>query len=345
MASLGNIATGKGSVLLLKEEPGFAGTIASATSVWPRIRAYNYKMVKTWVKSEHAASNNLGFVKKAVEIASGYHKFEVDMTSIVWPLKWLMGSLVSAQVGATSEYKHRLKFGNSNKSFKAFLNEGGLASGYFRNYLGMTPNRFNMNVTRFDTVLAEMSSIGKKNEDGGAGPGSATFAAENLTAAFPGFSVWTHTAGTVTAPSLANGWDRFNDPADMSFGLMRDLKADNFIADGTGQLTGIGDGETGFQLDFGGQITDDHKIATFEANTEIALAVIIDTGVAVPSGAGNYRMELVCPRGVLDKYERPMNGPGPIPPVMSFMAMVDPTAGYDIHLDVFNNTTAYSDAT
>lgn len=338
----GNLGTGKKSVVLLKEEPTWAGTINTASSVFLRPKEYDFQKVPSIVQSTHAAATELGFAKKVVESALGMQGFEVDMTSIGWLLKWIMGNKTSVIQGATSEYKHTFKFGTGIKSVKSFVNEGGLSTPYYRNYLGLVPNRLALNVQIYDWVNGEIGFLGKTNEVG-SDPGSASYATDNLRVAYDGFSVKFGDAGTVLMASLA----AFTDPFDMRFEVgYPDAKADNFVSDGTGQTTGIFVGQPSCMLDFQSQLTTNHQLAAFEAYTQKAIGVILDSGTLIPSGNGsNYKMEIMIPRALIKNYTRRSNGPGPIIPGIYVVPILDPTAGYSIRIDVFNNTAAYTDST
>ncbi len=401
----GNLGTGKKSVVLLKEEPTWAGTIATATSVFLRPKEYDFQKVPSIVQSTHAAATELGFAKKVVESALGMQGFELDMTSIGWLLKWIMGSKDSAQQGATSEYKHTFKFGTAIKSVKSFVNEGGLATPYYRNYLGLVPNRLALNVQIYDWVNGEIGFLGKTNETG-TNPGSASYATDNLRVAYDGFTVKfgaiitgatkanpcvisstahglangdsivindvegmtelngnTYTVASVSANTFAlsginstayttyteggAAYKSFTDPFDMRFEVgYPDAKADNFVSDGTGQTTGIFVGQPSCMLDFQSQLTTNHQLAAFEAYTQRAIEVTLDSGTLIPSGNGsNYKMKITIPRALIKNYTRRSNGPGPIIPGIYVVPMFDPAANYSIKIEVWNNTTAYTDST
>jgi len=339
--ALGNIGTGKNSILLLKEEPTFAGTITSATSVWLRRKDHSFQRNPSIVKSNYAAQSDIGIAKKAVETVTGSVRFEVDATTIGWLLKWLMGTPTSTIQGASSEYKHVFKWANTWKSCKASIDEGGLGTPLLYGYLGLVPDRLALNMPLYGTLEGEVGFVGKKNATVTA-PGSATFPSDDLTIAYNGFSVRTGTAGTTTWAAM----NAFTDPYDMRLELSRDIKADNFVSDGTGQTTGITDGDVNTSLNFVSQLTTSHRAATFEAGTEISMAIKLDTGLLIPSGnADNYMIEIILPRVVLKAYNRRASGPGPINPVIDVIPMKDITAGYSTMINLYNNTTAYTDAT
>lgn len=339
---IGDIGTGRGSALMLKEEPSFAGAIASGTATWFRRRRHNFQKIPSMVQTNHAGANKSGFSKVAVYSTIGMMDFELDMTSIGRLLKGFMGSMTNTQQGGTSEYKHVFKFGDTLKTYRVYENKGGLSTPYYRDSTGMFPNRISLNVDTNDTVWGSVGFIGKTNASG-TNPGTPAPAADNLTVGFRNVTFKVGTAGETAIGNLT-AW---TDPYDMRLDLSRpDAKADSYLSDGTGLTSGIFEGTPTVSCNLMAQFTTNHNLAAYEADTEKAFGVVLDTGVAIPSGNGsNYKMEIVMPRVKFKTYSIDVNGQGTILPVIDLEVMTDPTATYDIEIDLYNNTAAYADST
>jgi hypothetical protein len=336
-----SVGTGLDSKLLLKEQSALATLGTGQRSVWLRRHEAGFHKVPNYVTSDYAASSEIGISKQISHFVTGRLRFELDMSTIVDVLKWFMGSITTAQQGATSEYKHTLKFGTAFKYFKALIDEGGMSSALYKNYIGNAINSFSLFVPRMDTVYCDCRATGQTNETG-SDPGTPSFAVDELTVAFNGFKVYVGTAGATTIAAMS----QWKDPFSAKFDMSRDLNADNFQSDQLGYTDDIVDGKVRAAVNFVTKLRTTHRIADFEAGTETSLGIVLDTGVAIPSGNGsNYKMEIVFPRGVFTTYERAIDGEGTIEPVVDFIPMIDKTATYSVRIDVYNNTTTYPNAT
>lgn len=343
--SIGNLATGNFSDVKLQEEYSF-GVVGTSNAFFLRRANHRFQRIPTFVESNHAGSSDMGIVKKAFEVADGAIDFEFDMESFGWLAKNIMGNHVAAQQGGTSEYKHTFKFGTADlNTFQVDEDKGNLSTPYYRKYQGLFENILTLAGNPYGTVQGSIGYIGKTSGSG-SDPGTPSIAAENLTCAFRDITFYSGTAGE-TAATSGGTWASWTDPYDFRFAIARpDAKADNVVADGTGQTTGIFEGTPTASLNLVAQFTTNHKFAVFEADTEIAFAVKLDTGVAIPSGNGsNYMLELIFPRVVLASYLFDVNGSGVVVPTIDVRIMQDPTAAYSTRLDLYNVTTDYADAT
>jgi|GEM_PF-5277045 len=341
--AIGNLGTGKKSVVKLMEEYSYA-TLGTSNAVWLRRLSHNFDRNPVFVDTGHAALTELGLTKETVHDVGGSLDCELDAVSIGWMLKWIMNATVtSAQQGiGTSEYKHTFRFGNAPRTVKVFENKGGLSTPYYENYLGMFLSSLSVNMDIAGTLRGGLDFIGKTSE-AGSDPGTPSFAAENLTFAFGDVSYLTGTAGETVIGNLS-AW---TDPFDFELNLLR-IGADNknYNSDGTGAPIGIYEGQPGAALRLAAELTTNHKLATFRAGTEIAFGMKWDTKVAIPSGNGsNYKVELVFPRVRLERYQVRATGPGKIVAVIPIKIMKDPTAGYSTDINLYNTTTSYPDAT
>lgn len=336
-----SVGTGLDSKFLWKEQSAISTLGTGQRSVWFRNHEYSFNKKPNLVTSDYAASHEIGITKEVSHFVSGRIRAEMDMTTIVDVLKAFMGSISSTQQGATSEYKHILKFGANFKYFKALLDEGGLSSALYKNYIGNAINSFTLFVPRMDTVYWDTRTIGQTNETG-SDPGTPSFAVDELTVGWSGFKTYIGTAGATTIAAMAH----WKDPFTMKLDMSRDLNADNYQSDQLGYTDDIVDGKVRAAVNFVTKLRTTHRIADFEAGTEVALGIVLDTGVAIPSGNGsNYKMEIIFPRGRYASYDLEIPGEGTIEPVVDFFPMIDKTATYSVAINVFNNTTAYANAT
>jgi hypothetical protein len=65
-----------------------------------------------------------------------------------------------------------------------------------------------------------------------------------------------------------------------------------YNSDGTGKPTGIYEGEPGINLKLATELSTNHKMAIFEAGTEIAMGITMDTGVQAGTGL-NYKLHVL----------------------------------------------------
>lgn len=336
-----SVGTGFDSELLLKEQSALATLGAGQRSIWLRRHEHSFNKKPNLVTSDYAANHEIGITKEVSHFISGRIRAELDMTTIVDVLKWFMGSITTAQQGATSEYKHTMKFGADFKYFKAFMDEGALSSALYKNYIGNAINSFTLFVPRMDTVYWDARTIGQTNETG-SDPGTPSFTADEQTVAWSGFKTYVGTAGTTTIGGMASQW---KDPFTMKLDMSRDVNADNYQSDQLGYTDDIVDGKVRAAVNFVTKLRTTHRIADFEAGTEVAIGIVLDTGVAIPSGNGsNYKMEIIFPRGRYASYDREVPGEGTIEPVVDFFPMYDKTATYSVRIDVYNATTSYPNA-
>lgn len=340
--AVGNIGTGKGSTVRIKEEYSFA-TQGTSTYVDLRRLTHGFGKNPLFVESGHAATTELGQVKETVHSAQGSIDFEVDATSIGWPLKWVMNSTVSSsQQGGTSEYKHTFRFGNAPKTIQVYENKGGLSTPYYRKYLGMYSTNLSINLDMSGTLRGGLDVIGQTS-DTGSDPGTASPAAQNLTFAYGDISYYYGSAGDTTIAAMS-AW---TPPFDFEMNIMRlNASNQNYNSDGTGKPTGIYEGEPGVLLKLATELNTNHKMADFEAGTEVAFGLRLDTGVAVPSGTGgNYKLDFIFPRVRLEEYQVRATTRGRMIAVVPLKVMTDPTATYSVSAELYNATTSYPNAT
>ena len=340
---IGNIGTGKGSTVKLMEEYSYA-TVGTSNAVWVRRLTHGFSKNPLFVDSGHAASNEIGFVKETVHSAQGSIDFELDAVSIGWLLKWIMNTAVatinSTQNGATGQYKHTFKFGATPKTVKVYENKGGLSTPYYRNYLGMFPTNLSINLDMSGTLRGGMDFIGQTSE-AGSDPGTPSLAASNLTFAWGDVSYLYH-ATPNTAIASMSAW---TDPFDFELNLMRvGASNQNFISDGNGMPNGVYEGVPAVNLKLAAELTTNHKMAIFEAGTEVAFGIRLDTGVQAGTGL-NYKVDISFPRIRFEEYQVRASSPGKIVAVIPIKVMEDPTAGYSVLIEVYNATTSYPDST
>ena len=340
---IGNIGTGKGSAVKLMEEYSFA-TVGTSNAVWVRRLTHGFSKNPLFVDSGHAASTEVGYVKETVHSAQGSIDFELDATTIGWLLKWIMNTAVatiaSTQNGTTGQYLHTFKFGNAPRTVKVYENKGGLSTPYYRNYLGMFPTNLSINLDMSGTLRGGMDFIGQTSETG-ENPGTPSLAESNLTLAWGDVSYKYHaTAGTLFASMGA-----WTDPFDFEMNLLRiGASNQNFISDGSGKPNGVYEGVPAINLKLATELTTNHKMAIFEAGTEIALGIGLDTGVQAGTGL-NYKLNLSFPRVRLEEYQIRASSPGKIVAVIPVKVMQDPTLGYSILAELYNTKVSYADAT
>ncbi len=344
--NIGDIATGHESVVKLVEEvnsnAGYGAEPASSTAVWLMWREFDFQKIPSIVQSSHAASNNMGYARVANESAMGSLPFKVDLVTIPRILKWIMGNLTTTNPGAGT-YKHAFKFGSSIRSFRAWLNEGGLATPLYSKYTGLGMNRLSFHMGQADDLTAEFGCVGKTRV-AGAAPGTPSFSSLDLTIGYKsGFTVYNGTAGVTALASMS----QIKDPYDMTFTISRpNMRADIIRSDGTGQTNGIFGGTPECMLDFQAQFTSENFVQAFEDYTHKAFGIKLDTGVAIPAGDGsNYRIEMIFPRCLIKTYTRRATSENIIIPGIYVVPMTDPTAGYEVEIDVYNGTSAYGDST
>lgn len=340
--AVGNIGTGKGSTVKLMEEYSFA-TQGTSTAVWLRRLTHGFSKNPLFVESGHAASTELGQVKETVHSAQGSIDFELDAVSVGWLLKWIMNATVtSAQQGATSEYKHTIKFGNAPRTIQIYEDKGGMSTPYYRKYLGMYPTNLSINLDMSGTLRGGLDLIGQTSA-AGSDPGSPSVAAQNLTFAYGDISYYVGTAGATTI-AAQTAW---TPPFDFEMNIMRlNASNQNFNSDGTGKPTGIYEGEPGLLLKLATELNTNHKMTEFEAGTEVAFGLSLDTGVAIPSGNGsNYKLDFIFPRVRFEEYQVRATTRGRMVAVVPIKVMTDPTATYSVSAELFNATTSYPDAT
>jgi len=140
MVNFGDVGTGQKEVVVLKQEPKWTGTITRSSPIFVRLLAANFSSNPSFIQANPIDTNELGWAKKVAESAIGMQGFEVDMITFPRIIGAIMGSLTSA-VAETTAYKHTVKFGTGQKSFKAFTDEGGLSTPLYLNYIGMVLNR------------------------------------------------------------------------------------------------------------------------------------------------------------------------------------------------------------
>ena len=341
MSALGDVGVGNLTKVMIKQEPSFAGAIASATEIWPRKSRVFFQRVPHIIDSNYANANELGYGSEAFHTTAGILGFEVDMTTIGWFLNMIMGNKVTAQQGGTSEYLHTFKFGSTLKSYKVFMDKGGLSSALNINYLGQALDRLAINVGMFDKIQAEAVFIGQTDESG-SGPGTESYALDNLTVPFGSVKFYTGAVGTTTVA----GMTQWTPPKSMRFEVARNRQADNFISDNTGKTSGITDGKPTATCGLMTVFNTDHEYANFRASTHRSFACRLDTGLAIPSGNGsNYMLDIVCPRVAFEAYNLNIEGEGAVYAAVTPHIMKDPTATYSVRFDLYNATTAYADAT
>lgn len=339
---IGNIGTGHDSVVLLNEEYSYA-TLGTTNAVWVRRLSHGFDRNPVFVESGHAALAGMGLVKETVHDATGTLDCELDATTAGWLFKWITAcTLSSTQQGGTSEYKHVFRFGSTPKTIQASVNDGGLSTPYYEKYQGLLLSNLALNLDMSGTIRAGLDFLGQTSASG-SNPGSASLAAENLTFAFGDVSYYVGTAGATTIAAMT-AW---TDPFDFEMNFMR-VGADNknYNSDGTGKPSGIYEGQGAVNLRLAATLSTNHKMATFLAGTEVSFGIELDTGVAIPSGNGsNYKIDYIFPRVRFEKYQRRASGPGAIVAVIPVRIMKDITAGYEVSVDIYNNTTSYPNST
>lgn len=345
MTAFGTLGTSRASKVLLKEEPTWAGVITTATAVWPRRSDALFQKVKQYVTSEHAAGEDIGFVKPATRYVTGRLQAELDTATLPWYLKWYLGSLTNTTLGGTLGYKHSGKFALTGvKSFRAFVDEGGLSTPAYRDYKGLVPQRLLLELQRTRPAMITAEAIGKIDASGN-NPGAASYPDALIIPTFNGFTVYTGAAGATTLAAMS-AW---TDPNGMSVEIQHDLEfQDNYISDGTGQLAGIALGIPKVAVGLQTILTPNHKLAAFDADTEISVGIKLDTGKLIDaSGNTNHRVEFIFPRCTIDSYPITIRGTGAIRPNVGIKPMVDDTATYSMLIDVYNDKQAsdYADAT
>jgi len=355
------VGTGLKSILMLKKQSAIATLGTGQREVYLRPLSYSFNRTPNLVTSDYATSKEIGITKEISHFVPGSLRFDLDTTTIVDMLELFLGSLSTAQAGATSEYLHTLKFGALDapfKYFKAFVQQGGLATKIYRNFIGNAISQFSIFVPRMDVAYCDIKTIGQTNEVGAienythVDPDSitTTYTADEQTVAWGGFYTYVGTAGATAilgtpSGSIIGTSNQWKDPFSCTISMSRDVNADNFISDQLGYTDDIVDGKVRSSVNFVTKLRSTHKIATFEAGTEVSLGIILDTGLAIPSGNGsNYKMELIFPRCKL-VYSTEINSEGTIEPVVDFYPMIDKTAGYSMKIIVYNNTSSYPAAT
>lgn len=339
--TLGSIGTGNETTVRLEEEVTFGAAPTTAVDIWLRKNRAFFQKIPNIVSSDYANATELGFAKTVFHTVAGLLAFEMDTTTIGWLLKWIMGNKVTAQQGGTSEYKHTFKFGTSLRSCYVYTDKGGLSSALNVDYKGCAIDRLGFIVNLFETVKCESVFVGKTDDPTGTAPGTPSYPSENLTVAYGGVKWYTGAAGLTTIAAMT----QWTDPYDMRLEIARNRKADNFISDGTGATAGITDGVPSISCNLMAQLTSNHEYQNFSGDTERSFACRLDTGLAIPSGNGsNYMLDIVMPRVKFRAYNINADGIGTILPAIDIIPLIDPTALYSIRLDLFNNTTAYTDA-
>lgn len=338
------VGTGLKSVLMLKEQSAINTLGTGQREVYLRPHSYAFNRKPNLVTSDYATSAEIGITKEVSHFIPGQIRFEMDTTTIVDVLKWFMGNISSAPAGATSEYIHTLKFGNAFKYFKSFINQGGLSSAVYRNFIGNAINQFSIFVPRMDTVYCDARCIGQTNETGVVGDyGALAYTPDEQTIGWSGFKTYVGTAGLTTIVALAAS--QWKDPFSCKIDMSRDVNADNYQSDQLGYTDDIVDGKVRSAVNFVTKLRTTNKITSFEAGTEVALGIVLDTGLAIPSGNGsNYKVEFVFPRCKI-LYDTEVNSEGTIEPVVDFLPMIDKTATYSMIVRVYNNTVSYPNST
>lgn len=348
MAALGNLGTGNLTKVSIKEEPSLAGTITSATEVWARKNRAFFQRLPNVVDSDYANAVSDGISKEVFHTTAGLLAFELDTTIIGWFLKWFVGTKTSTQQGATSEYKHVFKPGLTTlKSCKIFTDLGGMSSALNDDFPGQAIDRMAIIANILETVKCETVWVGITDQ-AGSGTGAESYTAENQTISYRDDSgnaavkFYVGTAGAETIAAMTN----WTDPYYMRFDMARNRKVDNFVSDGTGKSTGITDGIFRATINLITTLTTNQKYSDFRAGTEKSFGIRLDTGVAIPSGNGNnYKLDIIFPRVTITNYDLNVDGIGTILPAVNLKPQKDPTAGYEVAFELFNATTAYTDAT
>jgi hypothetical protein len=283
-------------------------------------------------------------VKESVHSAQGSEDFEIDAVSIGRLLKWIMnsgtGDSSMAVAADGAGYKHTFKFGGYPKTVQVYEDVGGMNTPYYLKYLGMFMTNLSINLDMSGTLRGGMDFIGQTSA-AGSDPGAPSVAASNLTFAYGDISYSTDTAGSTDISAM----DAWTAPFDFEMNLMRiNASNQNFNSDGTGKPTGIYEGEPAINLKLATELNTDHKMAEFEAGTEIALGISMDTGVA-SSVSNNYKLNFTFPRVRLEEYQKRAASRGKMVAVIPIKVMEDPTAGYSIKAELYNKTASYSDST
>ncbi len=348
MSALGNVGTGNLTTVLLKEEPSLAGTITTATEVWLSKNRAFFQRLPNIVDSDFANAVSDGISKEVFHTTAGLLVAQLDTTTIGWFLKWFVGTLTSTQQGVTSEYKHTSQPGITTlKSCKVFMNIGGMSVALNDDFAGQAIDRLAIIANILETVKMESVWVGIKDQ-AGSGTGTAAYTAENQTISFRDDSgnaavkFYIGTVGATTIAAMAN----WTDPYYMRFDMARNRKVDNFISDGTGDSAGITDGIFRATINLITTLTTNQKYSDFRSGTEKSFGVRLDTGVAIPSGNGsNYKLDIIFPRVTITNYDLNVDGINTILPAVNLKPQKDPTAGYEVSFELFNNTTAYANAT
>jgi len=348
MAALGTIGTGNLTTVSIKEEPSLAGTISSATEVWPMKNRAFFQRLPNIVDSDFANAVSDGISKEVFHTTAGILAAQLDTTYIGYFLKWFVGTKTSTQQGATSEYKHVFKPGVTTlKSCKVFQNVGGMSSALYDDFIGQTIDRMAIIANLLETVKYETVWVGITDQ-AGAGTGAESYTAENQTISYrddAGNGAVKYYVGNVGAETIA-AMTQWTDPYYMRFDMARNRKVDNFISDGTGKSAGITDGVFRATINLITTLTTNQKYSDFRSGTEKSFGVRLDTGVAIPSGNGNnYKLDIIFPRVTFTNYDMNIDGVGTILPAVNLKPQKDPTAGYEVSFELFNSTTAYADAT
>lgn len=341
--AIGNVGTGKKTVVKLMEEYSY-GVVGTSNAVWLRRLSNEFKRNPVFVDTGHAAQTEVGLSKETVHDADGSIDFEVDTTTLPWLLKWIMqGAVSSTQQGATSEYKHVVKFGALPKTIKVYENKGGLSTPYYENYLGLLPVNFSQSIDINGTLRGGIDLIGQTSE-AGSNPGTPSITADEQTFGFHDVSYYVGAAGDTTIAAMGSAW---TEPINFELNLMR-IGADNknYISDGLGKPNGIYEGEPGLNFRLAADLSTNHKLATFLAGTEVSFGMLWDTRIPIPTGNGsNYKVEVICPRIRFEKMQVRATGPSRSVVVIPIRVMKDPAATYSIMYNIYNNTTSYPDST
>lgn len=332
------VGTGLQSKLKLMEQSTISTLGANQREVYLRPLEWEFDKQTNFVTSDYIANAEMGITKEISHFIPGKIRAEIDMETIVDVLKWMMGSLAApAQQGGTAEYKHVLKFGTAFKFFKAFEDNGGISSYY--NYIGNVISAMTIFINRMDTAYFDARTIGQTYETGASITPS--YPENDLTVAWSGFKTYVGAAGQTTISGISTQW---KDPYSARIDFSRNFDADNIQSDQLGYTDDITDGKIDMNVNFVTKSRSTSHIATYLAGTEKSLGIVLDTGLPIPSGVGNYKMEIIFPRGRFTSYPRPVDSERSIEPAVNFKPMRDKTAGYSVMINVHNNITTYPDA-
>lgn len=344
------IETMKGgeSWIAFAEEKSYNGALAAVPEyVWPRALNESLKLARESKSPQYLTGSRETDISTTFGGgAKGDVNFNPDIDTFPWFLKWALGNLVTAQDGTDPVYIHtsRIKTGEL-RSFKVFKNVGGLSVNplLIKNN-GCKINILEMEIVKQDWMKCRTEIFGRDEADGVDIGSTVSYPDTFKLPVYDICMAKIAPSGTVDFSAISPA----EDIETVTVRLNNNLSLDDIVMNRTGLPRSVPEGAAEVTIDLSTRDSTKNEYLKFKDNTEFALALEFDTGVAIPGSTSSpvktYSMEMVFPRCHYNDYGLNISGKEQLVGKPVVAALKDQTAGFTMQAKAVSTIAGYPDA-